>query len=46
MGKGIKVTISVCAIPHSNPKAAIDLVAKIVTRQLAEQEQEQTKKVS
>jgi len=35
MVKELKVTITVNLVPHPNPKAAIDLVAEIVTKQLA-----------
>ena len=34
MAKDIKVTIKVNLVPHPNPKAAIDLVAGIVVKQL------------
>jgi hypothetical protein len=33
----LKVTVTVITVPHPNPKAAIDLVAEIVTKQLANQ---------
>ena len=34
MVKDLKVTLTVNLIPHPNPKAAIELVAEIVTKNL------------
>lgn len=34
MAKDLKITVTVNLIPHPNPRAAINLVAEIVTKQL------------
>lgn len=39
MAKEIKVTISVYTVPHPKPKEAIELIAKLVTKQLVDREE-------
>lgn len=36
MKKGLNVTVTVNTVPHPNPKAAIELVAGMVVKQLAD----------
>lgn len=38
MAKGLKVKVTVTTVPHPNPKAAIELVAGIVAKQLNKSE--------
>lgn len=37
MKKGLNVTVTVSTVQHPNPKAAIELVAGIVVKQLIEE---------
>lgn len=37
MARELKIKVSVYTVPHPNPKAAYDVVAKIVVKQLEKQ---------